>query len=104
MSRGPDACALIERALIASATAAGCAVTIPAFDTRRWASATFVGAQHTLMLSASASPGLKAWIAALPEAEFALRGHLVADLLVSRVARDGETVAVDLEILTVEER
>jgi hypothetical protein len=104
MSRGPDACTLIARALVAGAAATGCVVTIPACDTRRWASATFAGAQHLLKLAACASPGLDAWIAALPEAEFALRGHLVADLLVTRVTRDGQAVSVELEILTVEER
>ena len=79
-------------------------MTIPASDSRRWASATFAGAQHLLGLGAHASPALDTWLAGLPEAEFALRGHLVADLRVARIARDGKTVAVDLEILTVEER
>jgi hypothetical protein len=102
MSRGADANTLIERALVESTDAAGCPVTIPASDTRRWASATFVGAQHEI--AAENSVQLDTWLAGLPEAEFALRGHLVADLVVKRVARDGDAVSVSLEILTVEER
>ncbi|HEX8302027.1 hypothetical protein [Sphingomonas sp.] len=104
MSRGPDAATLIERGLIASAEAAGCAVTIPACDCTRWASATFVGAQHRLTLKARASVELDAWLVVLPEAEFAFRGHLVADLAVTRVSREGDTVTIQIEALTVEDR
>lgn len=103
MSRGPDAATLLERALIRSAEAAGCAVTIPASEVQRWASATFAGARHALTLAAQASLQLSSWLSALPEAEFTLRGHLVADLTVTRVARNGHAVSVELEILTVEE-
>ncbi|RYY29006.1 MAG: hypothetical protein EOP62_01445 [Sphingomonadales bacterium] len=104
MSRGPDAATLLERALLAGADAAGCAVTLPKWEVQRWASATFVGAQHALTLVGTRSPQLDAWLAALPEAEFALRGHLVADLKVMHVSRDGDTVSASIEILTVEER
>lgn len=104
MSRGPDAATLIERALVAHGQAAGCAVAITQADMVRWASATFVGARHVLTLYARASPSLDRWLAGLPEAEFGLRGHLVADLVVVRTVRDGDAVTVSLEILTVEER
>ena len=104
MSRGPDAATLLERALIAGAQAAGCPVTVAHADLTRWASATFTGARHMLTLAATASPALERWIADLPEAEFALRGHLVADLSVEAVRREGADVTVMLEILTVEER
>lgn len=104
MSRGPDAAALLERALVAAAAAAGCAVAMPKWELQRWASATFVGARHLLTLAGTRSAQLDAWLAALPEAEFALRGHLVADLQVLRVSRDGDAVSAQLEILTVEER
>lgn len=104
MSRGPDAATLVERALVAGAEAAGCAVTIPRSDVERWASATFVGARHALTLTGTHSVALGAWLAALPEAEFSLRGHLVADLQVTKVSRDGDTVAALLEVLTVEDR
>jgi hypothetical protein len=104
MSRGPDAATLLERALTAAAGAMGCAVRITEAEMQRWASATFAGAQHRLTLASTASPLLDSWLAALPEAEFNLRGHLVADLTVMRVSRDGDAVSVALEVLTVEER
>lgn len=104
MSRGPDAASLLERALVAGAKATGCAVTIPSWEVERWASATFVGARHVLTLASTRSPHLDQWLTALPEAEFALRGHLVADLKVMRVIRDGDAVSAMLEILTVEDR
>lgn len=104
MSRGPDAGTLLERALGAHGEAAGCAVEIAASDWTRWASATFVGARHLITLKCTASAELEAWLAALPDADFALRGHLVADLVIERVHRQGDAVTVSLEILTVEER
>ncbi|RYE02475.1 MAG: hypothetical protein EOP61_08550 [Sphingomonadales bacterium] len=104
MSRGPDAATLLERALLAGAQRAGCPVTIPKAEVQRWASATFVGARHALTLAGTKSPELDAWLAALPEAEFALRGHLVADLAVLHVAREGDAVSAQIEVLTIEER
>ena len=104
MSRGPDAATLLARALLASAEQAGCPIAIPAADWTRWASVTFNGARHLLTLAAHASPALDAWLIALPEAEFALRGHLVADLTVESVHREGDAVTALLEVLTVEER
>lgn len=104
MSRGPGVATLLERALLAGAEGAGCPVTVVEADLTRWASVTFSGARHMLTLAAPPSPALSRWIAALPEAEFRLRGHLVADLSVEAVRREGDTVRVMLEILTVEER
>lgn len=104
MSRGPDAATLLARALAASAEAADCLATIAAADWTRWASATFTGARHMLRLSAPPSPALLAWIAALPEAEFSLRGHLVADLSVAAVRHAGKAIDIELEVLTVEDR
>jgi len=104
MSRGPDAATQFERALLASAQAADCAVAIIEADLTRWASVTFNGMRHMLTLKGAASPALSRWIAALPEAEFALRGHLVADLSVEAVRREGAEATVMLEVLTVEER
>jgi hypothetical protein len=104
MSRGQDAGTLLEQALREAAIAAGCPIEIAAADQMRWASATFVGARHLLRLLGGASPALEAWLAILPDADFALRGHLVADLVVTRVQREGGAVTVSLEILTVEER
>jgi hypothetical protein len=104
MSRGPDAGTLLERALLVSAETSGCPVTLVKSDWTRWASATFAGARHMFTLTAAASPAFDAWLSALPEAEFALPGHLVADLVVEKVSREGETITAHLEILTIEER
>ncbi|MEZ0242790.1 MAG: hypothetical protein ACAH11_05405 [Sphingomonas sp.] len=104
MSRGPDAATQLERALIAGAAAAGCPVSVTESDLVRWASATFTGARHMLTLTGAASPALTRWLADLPEAEFALRGHLVADLSVEAIRREGSDVRAMLEVLTVEER
>lgn len=104
MSRGPDAFTLLARALLADALREGCLVDLTASDSRRWSSATFAGMQHRLVLSGQPAADFATWIASLPEAEFALRGHLVADLVVERVSREGDTMTVELEVLTVESR
>ncbi len=104
MSRGPDAATQLERALVAVAASAGCPVAIVTSDWTRWSSATFTGARHALTLTTGASPLLDCWLAGLSEAEFALRGYLVADLNVTRMTRDGSVVTIALEALTVEER
>lgn len=104
MSRGPDVATLLERAVLESARAAGCPLALSASAMTRWASATYTGARHLLTLAGAASPELDAWLAALPEAEFALRDHLVADLVVLSARREDGAAAMTLEILTVEER
>lgn len=101
MSRGPDAHTLLLRALVADAATRGLAVDVPESDWLRWASATFTGARHSVTLSGK---GLDEWLARLPEHEFTLRGHLVADVTVTGVRHaEGMTVAT-LELLTLEER
>ncbi|MDJ0277192.1 hypothetical protein QLH51_10340 [Sphingomonas sp. 2R-10] len=100
MSRGPDATTLLERRLRIAAEAAGATIAIVAADATPWASATFNGARHRLTL-AGGGAAFERWIAALPEADLPLRGHLVADVQVVGRAVAG---AVGLEVLTVEER
>ena len=104
MSRGPDPGTALVRALEANAKRAGCPVRLNASDWTRWASATFTGTRHSLTLTAAASPRLDRWLMGLSEAEFALRNYLLADLVVTRMCRDGDRVTVTLEALTVEER
>ena len=74
---------------------------------RPWCSATFVGAQHRLVLTLS---GPDAHVTAdmlvdtLGEADFALHGHIVADAIVDAIHMAGdEWVALTLAILTIEE-
>lgn len=104
MSRGPDAATLFARALIASARAADIAVQIVASDWERWASATFTGARHMLTVKAVPCPAFDAWLAALPEADLPIRGHLVADLTVLGVTHGSGEAVAKLEALTVEDR
>lgn len=103
MSRGPDIGTLLARALVASGEAALCPVEIVTHDMTRWASATFTGARHLLTLKGMACEALAAWVGALPDHEFAIRGHLVADLLVAQVAYEADVRTIRLEVLTVEE-
>ncbi len=78
---------------------------------RPWASATFTGARHywTWALTAADGADLARWFAALlPEHEFSIRGHIVADALVtdirSETLEDGRPATiVTLEILSVED-
>lgn len=101
MSREPDAPTLVERALIAGAAGAGIALSIERVTGTRWASVTFAGMRHRLEVSGNGA-GAAAWLAALPEAEFDLRGHLVADAVVVRSASAGGSFEATLELLTVE--
>lgn len=102
MKRGPDAAALLTRALVASAHRNGCSISIDASESRTWASATFLGARHQFTLSAEASAQLDCWLTSLPEEIFQLRGHLVADLVVTRKSVRGSAVIAEVEILTIE--
>jgi len=103
MSRGPDPGTALARALEANARRAGCPVRMSASDWTRWASATFTGARHELTLEADESGALDNWLTELPEVELPIRGHLVADIIVSSVRRGNGTATIRLEALTVEE-
>lgn len=103
MSRGPDIGTALLRALEKQARRASCPISVLQSDWQRWASATFAGARHQITLAACPCPALDAWLGNLSEAEFDVRGHLVADLAVSAVRRSAASVEADLEVLTVEE-
>lgn len=103
MSRGPDIGTALLRALEKQARHAGCPVSVLHADWQRWASATFAGARHQISVSACPCPALNDWLGGLPEAEFVMRGHLVADVVVTAVRRSAASVEADLEVLTVEE-
>ncbi|MFC3581529.1 hypothetical protein [Sphingomonas hylomeconis] len=49
------------------------------------------------------SPALDAWLAALPDADLLLRGHLVADIHIAGLTRDSSGVTIELEALTIEQ-
>lgn len=92
---------MLMRAIDADARRAGCAVTLARAETKRWASATFVGARHELTVEAPDTPGLDAWLDALPAAELPVRAQLVADLVVKGVTRQAGVATVAIEALTV---
>lgn len=98
MSRGPDAGTRLARAL----ERGGPEVSVTERTSRPWASVTFTGARHVLTLEAPATAALDAWLETLPETEFVIPGHLVADIAVVAVRRDDARAEVRIEALTVE--
>jgi len=74
---------------------------------RPWCSATFLGAQHRLTLRIDGPDAVNqasALANGLGEAEFNLRGHIVADVTVDEVHADGENSAIlSLAVLTIED-
>ena len=56
------------------------------------------------MLTGEHCDDAKRWLASLPEAEFKIRGHLVADLSVIRRSHDGAWFEATIEVLTLEDR
>lgn len=67
---------------------------------RDWSSSLFSGVRLTIEIVAEETESFETWLAALPEAEFAVRGHFVAsaDLIERR------TGAAVVEFLLVEEQ
>lgn len=76
---------------------------------REWASATFSGARHTIVLAfegAEAIAGGEAFIAALPDHEFTLPRQLVADaavVAVEHAALPCARMTVEAELLVLED-
>ncbi|MCM8729488.1 hypothetical protein ACFO8O_00705 [Hephaestia sp. GCM10023244] len=103
MSRGPDAATLLTRALAAAAAADNVACAITGSDWNRWASATFTGVQHRLTLAGAFTPALDDWLTTLPERDFVLPGHLVADLTIVAMRASPDRIEADLQALTVED-
>ena len=101
---GTDVGALFGRALERSADAAGLSLAIERASATRWASATFTGTRHDLTLTLAPGPAAAAWLATLPEAEWTIRGQLVADLRVMRAAVTADRLTAVIEALTVEDR
>jgi len=94
----------LARALLAMA---GADATLDDANFRPWCSATFLGAQHHFTLrivGADAAGRAAALVRALPEAEFAIAGHIVADVTVDRLRTDAEGVRlIDVAALTIED-
>lgn len=81
-----------SRLMTQIASLAGENALIRESHSRPWASATFVGAQHFITLEFSETsgdtPDAQAFIDRLPEAEFSVPGHIVADATID--SRDSE--------------
>jgi hypothetical protein len=99
--RGPDVATRLLRALHAGAAASGTAFEVTETVSRPWASATFSGEQHHLVIQADPIPGFRSWLAALPDAELPLRGHILADLAIDAVEQVGSRLRVTIAALTL---
>ena len=83
-------------------------VTANPLSSEDWASVTFKGARHRIqvMLEGRGAVGAAAdFLALLPEYEFSIPGHIVADIaLLAEARRDGgDYASLELEALTIEE-
>lgn len=95
---GRDAARSLIAALAAMALTAQITLTIAETQERPWASATFNGARHVVSVELDGDGvAIDRWLAALPEAQFAMRHHIVADIAVA--ARSGYGAVI--EALTV---
>lgn len=102
-----DATASLIRAIGVSFADFG-GIEMERIRSRDWASGTFIGTRHELTFSVEGAEAEKAadiFLRDLGDAEFALRGHILADIaLVSRERADrpaGPRVRLSLEALTV---
>jgi hypothetical protein len=103
-----DAATALLRALGASFARFDCAFRVLELSSRSWASVTFTGARHCVAFSlegAGAAAAADAFLARIEEAQFDLRGHILADIAVVGNDRSpgGERVELNLEALTVED-
>lgn len=87
--RGPDPGRLLAAALLARLPAD---TELRAQDRMPWASATFVGMRHRLRLSCPDTGSAIRFAATVADADFALRGHLLADIAAHM---EGEDLLID---------
>lgn len=91
------ACERLMRAVRASLGELRLDATTLERRSRPWASATFSGARHSLLLGFGSAQCAEHAARALPESEFDLPGHLVADLTAT-----ASGARVSVEALTIE--
>ena len=107
MANAFDAADELARAIRASFGGCGSGCELEEMTSRSWASVTFAGARHRLRLRLSgerAGDAADAFLAGLSERDFALRGHILADIaLVEEDRHEPGTIRLILEALTVEE-
>lgn len=78
--RGPEAGRALAAALIARMPGG---TRLIDQDRTPWASATFIGTQHSLQLSCPDPAALAAFAHGIADADIPLRGHLLADITAS---------------------
>jgi hypothetical protein len=81
-------------------------IAVEEVHSREWASITFNGARHQITLrleGEGAEAAADRFAAGLDAAEFRLRGHIVADLVLVGREPAGDGVRLRLEALTVED-
>lgn len=97
----------LKRALRGNFVNIGAAVTFGSIASRPWASITFAGERHRLVLTLpgpGAEAAAEAFLDGLAEREFALKGHILADIEAVAIERDADgQVRLTLEALTVED-
>lgn len=84
---------MIRRALTASAHRVGLTLDLRDVQETPWSSATFTGTRLTITLAIAGADSAP-WLAALPEEDLPVPGHLVADLVVVAATGTGATVEV----------
>jgi len=87
--RGPDPGRLLAAALLARLPVE---TRLCAQDGMPWASATFVGTRHRLRLSCPDTESAMHFATTVSDAEFALRGHLLADIA---ARMEGDDLLID---------
>jgi len=100
-----DAATALLRALRSRLRDFSGALVVEDLASRSWASVTFTGARHLLclrLIGLGAEEAADAFLAGLEEAEFNLRSHVLADIVLMRQAREEASVRLFLEALTVE--
>ena len=97
----------LRRALRVNFVNFGASVTFESLTSRPWASITFAGERHRLTLclpGPGAQAAVDAFLDGLADREFALHGHVLADIEATGIARDADgQIRLTLEALTVED-
>ena len=93
--------ARFERAVSRAAARGGVLLAVEHHREVAWHSATFSGARHQLIASATDVDTLDAWLATINRLELGLPGQMLADLHVAAREPYGERVMLRLEGVTV---
>lgn len=97
----------LKRALRVIFVMFGAAITFDTIVSRPWASITFSGERHRLSLclpGPGAQAAVDAFLDGLEDRDFALRGHILADIEATGIQRDADgQIRLTLEALTVED-